>query len=273
MDKETYDYVLMPSNEELWLTFKIFTFSAIATSIIFYLSLYLFWDAPFIAGTTTKKRIAIISCFPSYIHAVLASLFSTYALCFENSLYEDYVLGRSVVATTACAITAGYMAGDLIIMFMNWRYLWDWQFLLHHTTSSAAFVVSCVYGSYSFFAMIRLLAEYSTIFVNNRAVFYDLGMQTTSAYFYNGLLMVISFTAARILPFPWYVYTLYSVTGTTSYNHSGIVKYVAWSAVIFLDSLNIIWYRKMLKGAFKTWNSKKARDQLEQADIKETKQD
>ena len=84
---------------------------------------------------------------------------------------------------------------------------------------------------------------------------YDLGLQSSSAYFYNGLLMVFTFTIARIIPFPFYLYNVISVTGTDAYDASGFGRYIVWSSLFTLDILNFIWYRKMLRGAVKVWKS------------------
>lgn len=95
---------------------------------------------------------------------------------------------------------------------------------------------------------------------------YDLELQNSAAYFYNGLIMVFSFTIARIVPFPFYLYHLISVTGTDGYNQSGLGRYIVWGSLFSLDILNIIWYRKMLKGAVKVWKSHHSKNDIQTTD-------
>lgn len=66
--------------------------------------------------------------------------------------------------------------------------------------------------------------------------------------------MVGAFTIARIIPFPFYLYAIISVTGTDGYNASGLGRYIVWGSTFSLDLLNFLWYRKMIKGAIKVWN-------------------
>ncbi|KAF6020763.1 TMEM56 [Bugula neritina] len=105
--------------------------------------------------------------------------------------------------------------------------------------------------------MIRLLAEYSTIFVNFRHALHMFGMQNSSIYFYNGLMMVFSFTCARMIPLPIYIYCILSISDRPDYHSSLIGKLILWLATCVLDSLNVLWYIKMLKGAVKVWKSHK----------------
>lgn len=86
---------------------------------------------------------------------------------------------------------------------------------------------------------------------------HDLGMKDGSAYFYNGLMMVASFTLARIIPLPIYLYCLISIMDTEDYINSGMGKILVWMSTLVLDSLNLLWYKKMILGAIKVWNKRK----------------
>lgn len=90
-----------------------------------------------------------------------------------------------------------------------------------------------------------------------RMLLSELNMKDGQAYFYNGLLMVASFTFARIIPLPYYLYKIYTVHNTESLEASGMGKYVLWLSTLVLDTLNIIWYYKMIKGALKVLDSRK----------------
>lgn len=126
--------------------------------------------------------------------------------------------------------------------------LWDMLCLLRLTFEVFVYEIRSCYTSVKF-CMYRF-----------RLVLHELNMQGGAAYFYNGLLMVASFTCARILPLPYYIYKIYSVHNTESLEASGFGKYMLWLSTIILDTLNIIWYHRMINGALKILNSPKVPD-------------
>lgn len=91
---------------------------------------------------------------------------------------------------------------------------------------------------------------------------YDFDMKDSDAYFYNGLLMLASFTCSRILTMPYYFYNLYLVHNTEALLSTGLGMYTLWLSTLVLDTLNIGWFFKMIRGALKVIETRKTMENL-----------
>jgi hypothetical protein len=98
----------------------------------------------------------------------------------------------------------------------------------------------------------RLMAEFSTPFVNIRWILYAIGMKNTRRYKINGLLMTISFFVCRILAMPFYWYYVaknYSLPEFKTVPKQMVVFWLLLPAL--LDCLNLFWFHKMVNGIIK----------------------
>ncbi len=112
--------------------------------------------------------------------------------------------------------------------------------------------LSKVRGVTPLFAVLRLLSEGSTPFVNIRYLLAVFGKQNTKLYLYNGYLLIMSFFIFRItliLPFWMHGYPFLFDTFWQT------LDYICFSgnavACLLLDILNIFWFKKLLLGALK----------------------
>ncbi|WAR22787.1 TLC4B-like protein [Mya arenaria] len=154
-----------------------------------------------------------------------------------------YSRADSKVVKTTCAILIGYMMADMIILVLNLNHIGDRSYVLHHAASA--------FGVYVFFANFRLMAEFSTVFVNNRWMLDALGMKSTRLYFWNGVVLTAVFFACRIVTLPPCWYLIYTIIGTDGFNRTEGARYVLVLSCIVLDTLNILWFYKLLKGVVK----------------------
>ncbi|XP_052774799.1 TLC domain-containing protein 4-B-like [Mya arenaria] len=197
------------------------------------------------------KQIWWYSSALSSIHAVVVSCLCVYTLVFNWDLIQDPVWADSKVVKTTCAILIGYMMADMIILVLNLNHIGDRSYVLHHAASVFAYFYVTAFGVYVFFANFRLMAEFSTVFVNNRWMLDALGMKSTRLYFWNGVVLTAVFFACRIVTLPPCWYLIYTIIGTDGFNRTEGARYVLVLSCIVLDTLNILWFYKLLKGVVK----------------------
>lgn len=95
------------------------------------------------------------------------------------------------------------------------------------------------------------------VMVRCRHLLHDTGKKDSDAYFYNGLVMTGTFTCSRILTLPYYLYIVYTLSLTEAFQKATLGKWMIYTSTVILDSLNIMWFYKMISGAIKVWNSHK----------------
>lgn len=104
-----------------------------------------------------------------------------------------------------------------------------------------------------YFGNFRLLAEFSTPFVNQRWFFEVLGYQKHSLpNMVNGVLMTIVFFIVRIAVIPTYYGRVCSTFGTEAFHRLGLGAQCAWIiSSVSLDIMNVMWMMKITKGCYK----------------------
>ncbi|KAL3869362.1 hypothetical protein ACJMK2_042054 [Sinanodonta woodiana] len=192
----------------------------------------------------------------SNVHVVVAVTLALYVLIFQRHLSNEPIWTESITARNTCAIVVGYMIADIIVMVVYCQLEGFWTFLLHHAVSMYAYVFIMSYGVLTYFSMIRLLAESSTPFVNQRWYLDTLGYPKNSkAVLINGISMLIMFFVSRILTMPWYWYRIWLVTGTEEALRLGHVMLIMYIPCLVLDAFNVYWFYKMSRGAIKVLRS------------------
>ncbi|XP_071133502.1 TLC domain-containing protein 4-like [Mytilus edulis] len=199
-----------------------------------------------------EKKITWHTYVFSMLHAFIMSFLSVYALTTDKQLWTDPIWCNSPISRIICGICVGYMIFDFYIMLKNYKQLWDWFFVFHHSATIYAYLAVMSYGVLPFFAIYRLLAEISTPFVDLRWFIDTLGYPKTSLQnMVNGVLMTLSFLIVRILVMPHFWYIVYSVIGTEDFNRIGHIRLVLVLSCFILDTINIFWFLKMCRGVKK----------------------
>ncbi|XP_060553157.1 TLC domain-containing protein 4-B-like [Ruditapes philippinarum] len=197
------------------------------------------------------KQIYWHTCTCSTVHAFVVSALCIYTLLFEGYLKEDPVWGHSSLVKTSCAILVGYLAADSLFILRYYKQIGDWFYILHHFASAFAYYYVMSYGVFVYFANFRLMAEFSTPWVNNRWFLAEMGKRSSKVYFYNGCILTAVFFFCRIFTLPQCWYMIYSVYGTESFNRAQHCRYVLLFSCLLLDALNIKWFHRLLKGVHK----------------------
>lgn len=194
--------------------------------------------------------------FISNINALVSIILSGYCLFLETGTNEDKVWHDSPVARIACAVIVGYMLADVLCMLL-WCKMKRGElfgFLFHHAATIYAYYFISAYGVLCYFGMLRLIAEMSTIPVNQRWYFDTTRYpRTRCIVIFNGFLMVLSFFIFRMVAMPVYWYQIWTVSGTEAATKLGHIQLIMYIPCFVLDCLNIVWFYKMCKGFVKAF--------------------
>ncbi|KAJ8305409.1 hypothetical protein KUTeg_015954 [Tegillarca granosa] len=157
---------------------------------------------------------------------------------------EGFVLD-SVVVRSECAIVVGYAIADIVMVIIHYKQIGEIGYFLHHIATVSAYFYVMTYG----FIVLTL-----KVFCSNFMEWMLDALKfskTSNLFFINGLLMVGSFYAVRILILPFYWYKIYTIYGTDDFIKLGFAQAVMIVTSIMLDGLNCFWGYRMYLGARK----------------------
>lgn len=211
---------------------------------------------PGFSNLPEDKKIYWRTCVCSTLHAFVVSSLCVYSLLFEPHLKEDPIWGDSRLVRSSCAILSGYLIADSILILTYYKQIGDIFYVLHHWASAFAYYYVISYGVYVYFANFRLMAEFSTPWVNNRWFLATSGKRSSKIYFCNGLVLTAMFFFCRIMTLPQCWFMVYSIYGTEPFEGTQGCKYVLLISCFVLDVLNLLWFYKLMKGVHKQLTQK-----------------
>jgi hypothetical protein len=216
------------------------------------------WVSPALSTRLLRDKYTQLSTkdrrnFDIHVVALLQCLVSIVAiipLAGDEYLAQDAIRNYTPYAGFVSSITIGY-------------FLWDAQVCLRHfDLFGPGFLLHAVASLYVFLQTLRpfclgwvasfLSFELSSPFVNINWFITKLPAGTVPAWFQllNGLLLMVVFFFVRII---WGFYAIFSVSKDFWY----VEDYPKWVMVsvvflnVSLDSLNVLWFKKMLRIAAK----------------------
>ncbi|NXX50195.1 TM56B protein, partial [Tricholaema leucomelas] len=200
-----------------------------------------------------KRKIEWNSRTVSTFHALVVGGFCLYILLYDDAVNADRLWGDPSTVKLNIAITTGYLISDLLLIIYYWKAIGDKFFVLHHLAALYAYYFVLSRGLLAYFGNFRLLAEFSTPFVNQRWFFEVLGYPKSSkANIINGVLMTVVFFVVRIAVMPVYYSRVISSFGTEAFQRLGFAAQSAWIiSSISLDVMNVMWMVKIAKGCQK----------------------
>uniref|UniRef100_A0A8D0L5N2 TLC domain containing 4 n=1 Tax=Sphenodon punctatus TaxID=8508 RepID=A0A8D0L5N2_SPHPU len=200
-----------------------------------------------------KRKIEWNSRTVSTFHALVVGVFCVYILLYDEAVNADHVWGDPSLVKLNLAITTGYLFSDLLLIIYYWKAIGDKFFVIHHLAALYAYYFVLGEGLLAYFGNFRLLAEFSTPFVNQRWFFEVLGYpKSSTANIINGVLMTIVFFLVRIVVMPVYYGHVASEFGTEAFHRLGLAAQCAWFiSSILLDVMNLMWMVKITKGCYK----------------------
>ncbi|NWX20967.1 TM56B protein, partial [Aegotheles bennettii] len=209
--------------------------------------------SPGFNNLSQKRKIEWNSRTVSTFHALVVGGFCLYILLYDDAVNADHLWGDPSIVKLNVAITTGYLISDLLLIIYYWKAIGDKFFVIHHLTALYAFYFVLSKGLLAYFGNFRLLAEFSTPFVNQRWFFEVLGYPKSSVVnIINGVLMTVVFFVVRIAVMPIYYSHVISSFGMEGFQRLGFAAQSTWiiSSVI-LDVMNVIWMVKIAKGCYK----------------------
>ncbi|XP_077132055.1 TLC domain-containing protein 4 [Ranitomeya variabilis] len=200
-----------------------------------------------------KQKIEWNSRTVSTFHAVVVGCFCLYILVYDDTVNIDPVWGDPFLVKLNVAITSGYLISDLLLIICYWKAIGDKYFVTHHVAALYAYYYVLGEGMLPYFGNFRLLAEFSTPFVNQRWFFEVLGYKKHSLpNMVNGVLMTVVFFIVRIAVIPTYYRRVFSTFGTEAFHRLGLGAQCAWIiSSVSLDIMNVMWMMKITKGCYK----------------------
>ncbi|XP_075414745.1 TLC domain-containing protein 4 [Tenrec ecaudatus] len=213
--------------------------------------------SPAFSRLSYAKKIEWNSRVVSTCHSLLVGIFGLYILLFDEPSRNDPLWGDSSLVNVNISIASGYLISDLLLIILYWRVIGDKIFVLHHCTVLYAYYFILTYGSLGCIGNVRLLAELSSPFVNQRWFFEVLQYPKFSrANVINGVLMTLVFFIVRIAVIPPFYFFIYSVCATEPYSRLGPLIQYSWiSSCAVLDVMNVLWMIKITKGCIKVISS------------------
>lgn len=187
----------------------------------------------------------------SSIHAFTTFSFAAGLLLLDPRVSEDKLKSPSRISECVMEYSLGYFFADYLLVLSDPVMRRDLGNHAHHFVSFTGTALSRYLGHMVFFVVYRYVNELSTVFVNMFAVLHALHMTHTRKYLFVSSAMVVIFFFCRIviIPLHWsWIYNEFS--NLQKYVHYTIKWYVFLVYPTF-DVLNIVWFRKMIKGMVK----------------------
>ncbi|XP_069127655.1 TLC domain-containing protein 4-like [Argopecten irradians] len=235
--------------------------------LTFCLTMYLYkklfpWISPKLSKSYTTLSIVdqnewnarLSSC----LHSTVVSAICVYTLLYDEEVVKDPAWSDRPVIRVNCAILSGFVMADSILMMMDApQNMEAIMYYIHHGSAAYAYYFVFSYGVLTYFANYRIMAEFSTVFVNLRWYLDKINCDRTSTIFIvNGVVMTCTFVSARVLTMPKFWYTVYTYLGSEEFALLGKVPTVMIITCLLLDILNIKWSIRMIKGAHKVVRAK-----------------
>ena len=227
-----------------------------------------FWLSPKLFNFLfTKARVDGLGIKKPYLHSILASSVHAIAAVVINAyclstreLNADRVLSTSYLGTVAMYMSLGYSMADFFTCVVDKHMRRDLGMVAHHLAMICGIGMGLHYGYYNFFVVYRFLSEFSTPWVNLWWTVHNLRVKGEKLYVFASLAMMATFFACRVAVIPWHNYALQ----VALHNQSSLS--IPWYLRVYMllnfgvfDILNVFWFYKMLKGAYKLFCGKKKR--------------
>lgn len=193
-------------------------------------------------NTITSWRIHCVS----FVHAAIAS-FTSISNFYNPDLVKDHLFGYSASCAPLIAISLGYFLWDSVICLRNVR-SHGIGFVFHGV------FCFCIYGlSFTpflmYFAIRFLIFEVSTIFLNFHWFMDKLGKSGGILHNINSLLLLSAFFFIRIIYGFSESLNYYRVMYENLAQFHPLTIAFLTSANVALNSLNVLWFSKMLRAA------------------------
>ncbi|ONK61721.1 uncharacterized protein A4U43_C08F32870 [Asparagus officinalis] len=197
----------------------------------------------------------------STFHSIVAAAVSFYLLVLSDTFKDENPGGlvvnrKSILSDAMFGISLGYFLTDMAMILWLFPSLGGKEYILHHGISMYSILMSLISGQAHIYILMVLFSEITTPFVNLRWYLDIAGQKSSTLYIYNGVAMFVGWLVARIILFIYFF--------THLYLHFDQVKTIFplgyYSLLIgpcMLAVLNVVWFKKILRGMIKTISRKR----------------
>jgi len=208
------------------------------------------------ALTKCADRSYWASCVVGIVHALYTGL-SAARLLYTGELPAWHSFGAPSPAwERVVAVSFGYFAYDFCLVLSDPKMPGRAEMLLHHLLGlTMHFSPVCIYQNFAAISCVGYLCELSTPFVNARWMLKEAGGGSgTRLYAMNGVAIVISFFACRVVGGLAYLYQIFVLVpryAPPALSDLGLVGKMAPAGALVFYALNLYWMYKILAGAIK----------------------
>ncbi|CAD7695980.1 unnamed protein product [Ostreobium quekettii] len=187
-----------------------------------------------------------------FLHNAIQVPFALYLLS-DETMQSDHIYAFTPMSQLCMCITAGYFLVDLLICI--WKYHEEGPlYLMHASFAFVLFAHGVISNLNHYYGAAFLMWEVSTPFVHLRWIMHKMDMGTTKIYFYNGLLMLLTFFGCRCVWGMWVSYDFWARTARelvspTPGGFPPVWAYIFRLANVALTVLNFYWFSKMVAKA------------------------
>lgn len=172
---------------------------------------------------------------------------------------RDDFYGSCAASSRTNKVFVAYLAYDLTnTLFWNRRWSGWVSNTIHHAMGIVCWVTIETRGVAHVLGVTAVMTELTTPFINLRWFLHETGLKESRLYIANGLLMTALWFVVRILLFGWLGLRLHAM-------RADLFAIPRWQTGVLLGSfatgfaLQVFWFRKIAKGAFKVLFGKKKR--------------
>lgn len=198
-----------------------------------------------------RKKMGWDQRVTSLVHSTVVSIFAVYHVLVTDEPYSN----PSELARFTIHIVMAYIIQDMFVILVLGGDMDSTADLIHHVfTAVLCYISQLGFEYWHLVAILRVLAEMSTPFLNVRWFIFAFGKNKEPIFNWNNLAFAVAFFASRIMIMPFFYRTLRGLIQTEIYNNSvGPILHVTWILfVIAMDILNLYWFSFIAKKVVKT---------------------
>ncbi|XP_069125556.1 TLC domain-containing protein 4-B-like [Argopecten irradians] len=191
--------------------------------------------------------------FVSCYHSVLVIVIWFYTLLYDEVVSNDPVWSDRPLIRMNYAVVTGFFIADLISLILDYKQtMTTVKYYIHHIASIVAGYYVFTYGLMSYFANLRLMAVFSTLFLNIWWMLDKANVDKSSTvYVLHRHMAIVTFMLTRVVAIPFHWYTAYTCIRSEDFAVLGNRLHMITLTYLPLDILNVHWGIGIIKSACK----------------------
>lgn len=212
-------------------------------------------QSPIVDALTTKDssgvtKVDVVERGVGFTHALISSGFGLYAWLAVQPGMCNYNEQAEMIMRFGVAVTTGYLIYDWILLLVlevvyKYRDVW-WTMWLHHATILSLFFAGLAYSQITWFMAAHLINEVSTMPLQLAFFMKNHKWEGTCSFIAVVCMVVITFTAFRIIAIPVIGWMFYAQDGCSKQGVGTYLASHAWMVIGLHLLVNLYWYSKLM---------------------------